>query len=39
LEEEAVIVRDIFDLYINQNKTLGEISSMLTAQKIVPSYD
>ncbi len=36
-QEEAEIVRDIFDMYVNQNKTLGEISKILELRKI-PSW-
>lgn len=31
-EEEAKIVKDIFDMYVNQNKSLWEISNILTAK-------
>lgn len=33
-EEEAEIVREIYDMYINQNKTLGEIVIILNSRKV-----
>ena len=33
-EEETKIVKDIFDMYVNQNKSLWEISNILTAKNL-----
>lgn len=35
-EEEAEVIRDIFDMHVNQNKTLGDISKILELRKIPP---
>ncbi|NCO31434.1 hypothetical protein GW891_01030 [bacterium] len=39
VEDEANIVKDIFNLYVNENKSLNEISNLLTAKKILPKHD
>ncbi len=39
VEEEANIIKDIFDLYVNENKSLAEIARLLTSKKILPKHD
>ena len=37
--EEAEIVKEIFNLYVKESKSLNEISSILTSRKVQTSFD
>jgi hypothetical protein len=39
VDDEAQTIKYIFDLYVNEEKSLSEIARLLTAKKILPKFD
>jgi len=39
VEEEAIIVRRIFDLFVNEKKSINEIAKLLTTEKVLTKHN